>query len=101
MAPESERIEAFTARMYAMVRKVAVPARSSVVKVVPRSASLNRRPTHDLATAALSWPSRDPLPVIDVAATRDADGGDSAVESMVGESSERSVKAEKSAAGLH
>lgn len=38
--PESVRMLAFTARMYAMVRKVAVPARSSRVKQVLRSATL-------------------------------------------------------------
>jgi hypothetical protein len=55
--PESERMEAFTARMYAMVRNVAVPARSSVVKVVPRAARQKRRPNQDRWTAALSRPS--------------------------------------------
>ena len=43
--PESARMLAFTARMYAMVRNVAVPARSSVVKVVLRSVSLKCLPT--------------------------------------------------------
>lgn len=36
-----------------MVRKVAVPARSSVVKVVLRSSSLKRFPIRDLATKVL------------------------------------------------
>ncbi|KAH0454091.1 hypothetical protein IEQ34_016015 [Dendrobium chrysotoxum] len=35
-----------------MVKNVAVPARSSVVKVVPRSESLKRRPNQEDATAA-------------------------------------------------
>jgi hypothetical protein len=48
--PLSVRIEALTAKMYAMVRKVAVPARNSVVKVELRSASLNLLPTRVLAT---------------------------------------------------
>lgn len=45
MPPESVRILAFTASMYAMVRKVVVPALSSVVKFVLRSTSLNFLPT--------------------------------------------------------
>ena len=40
-----------------MVRNVVVPARSSVVNVVPRAARRNRRPSHDRSTAALSRPS--------------------------------------------
>lgn len=47
--PESVRILALTARMYAIVRKVAVPARSSVVKFEFRSASLKRLPIQLLA----------------------------------------------------
>lgn len=43
--PESDRMEALTAKIYAMVRKVAVPARSSVVKVVFLSLILKRLPT--------------------------------------------------------
>lgn len=52
--PESVRMLALTARMYAMVRNVAVPARSSVVKVVFRSASLKRFPTRVVATYEFS-----------------------------------------------
>lgn len=37
-----------------MVRKIAVPARNSVVKVEFRSASLNRLPSRELATKAFS-----------------------------------------------
>ena len=40
-----------------MVRKVAVPARSSVVKEDPLSDNLKRRPTQEAATAALSRPT--------------------------------------------
>lgn len=52
--PESDKIDAFTARMYAIVRNVAVPARSSVVKVVFRSLSLNLFPTLLLPMNAFS-----------------------------------------------
>jgi hypothetical protein len=67
VAPESERMEALTARMYAMVRKVAVPARSSVVKLLPLSASLKYLPTEEWFTALFNLPSRlcglcSPLP---------------------------------------
>ena len=40
-----------------MVRNVVVPARSSVVNVVPRAARRNRRPSQDRSTAAFSRPS--------------------------------------------
>lgn len=48
--PESVRMLALTAKMYAMVRNVAVPALSSVVKLVLLSVILNLLPTLLLAT---------------------------------------------------
>lgn len=57
--PESVRMLALTARMYAMVRNVAVPARNSVVKVVFLSASLNRFPTRVLATYEFNLVERE------------------------------------------
>lgn len=66
VAPESERMVALTARMYAMVRKVAVPARSSVVKVVLRSLSLKCFPIRVLAMEVLRRVNDDGFTVVSI-----------------------------------
>lgn len=48
VAPESDKMVALTANMYAMVKNVVVPARSSVEKVVLRSFNLKYFPTRVL-----------------------------------------------------
>ncbi|CAH9098274.1 unnamed protein product [Cuscuta europaea] len=58
-----------------MVRKVAVPARSSVVKLVLRSVSLNRLPIRPLATEALRRLTHDVL-VLEAVASSVRGGGD-------------------------